>query len=147
MRYKTSYCFTTKELYQDTNPSKWNITNRFAQKHGAIDRFIFCGYVLVYFFYLVFLDMIENNITFEFPRVGTRYATMYIKCFQDEEFRRLYSGGAFLGIDFLKSEFKGYHIIYRWQNGKNYFKEKPVYISHNIKNWFYSKINQGKQYY
>lgn len=146
MHYKTGYCFTAKELYETTNPSKWNVTDRFAYSHNICDKRTLCGYVLVYFFYLVFLDIIENNITFEFPMLGAKQGRLYVKCYQDEEFQRLYAGGSFLGIDFLKSEFKGYRITYQWRY-KKAFREKPIYISNNIKNWFYSKINQGKQYY
>ena len=62
---------------------------------------------------LVLLDIIKNNITFEFPMTGGYSASIYVKCFQDEDFRKLYSGGKFLGIDFIASEFKGYQIFYQ----------------------------------
>lgn len=146
MQYYTKYCFTAKELYETTNPSKWNITDSFVQSHGHRDRYTFCGYVLVYFFYLVFLDIIKNNITFEFPMTGGYSASIYVKCFQDEDFRRLYSGGKFLGIDFIASEFKGYQMFYQWRC-HNRIKEKPIYINNKLKHWFYTQINNGKQYY
>lgn len=146
MRYYTKYSFTAKELYEVTNPSKWNVTDTLAKKHHLRDRYVLCGYVLVYFFYLVFLDIIKNNITFEFPMTGGYSAQLYVKCFQDEEFSRLYSSGKFYGIDFISSEFKGYQIFYQWRC-YNKIREKPVYINNKLKNWFYSKINKGKQYY
>lgn len=146
MQYHTKYCFTARELYETTNPSKWNITDTFVQAHGHRDRYTFCGYVLVYFFYLVFLDIIKNNITFEFPMTGGYSASIYVKCFQDEDFRRLYAGGKFLGIDFIASEFKGYQMFYQWRC-HNRIKEKPIYINNKLKHWFYTQINNGKQYY
>ena len=145
-RYKTGYCFTAKELYETTNPAKWNVTETLACKLNYESRFVLCGYVLVYFLYLVFVDMISNNVTFELPTTGRKEGRFYIKCFQDDLFRKLYAGGKFLGIDFLKSEFKGYQIYYQWKYNKT-IKEKPVYISNNMKNWMYSKVNQGMQYY
>ena len=113
MRYYTKYCFTAKELYEVTNPSKWNVTDVVANNHGLRDRYVLCGYVLVYLFYLIFLDIIKNNITFEFPMTGGYSAFIYVKCFQDEDFKRLYAGGKFLGIDFIASEFKGYQMFYQ----------------------------------
>ena len=146
MRYYTKYCFTAKELYEVTNPSKWNVTDVVANNHGLRDRYVLCGYVLVYLFYLIFLDIIKNNITFEFPMTGGYSAFIYVKCFQDEDFRRLYAGGKFLGIDFIASEFKGYQMFYQWRC-YNKIREKPIYINNKLKKWFYSQINQGKQYY
>lgn len=146
MRYYTKYCFTAKELYETTNPSKWNVTDVVAKEHGIRDRYVLCGYVLVYLFYLIFLDIIKNNITFEFPMKGGYSAFIYVKCFQDEDFKRLYTGGKFLGIDFIASEFKGYQIFYQWRCYDK-IKEKPIYINNKLKNWFYEQINQGKQYY
>lgn len=146
MRYKTGYCFTAKELYETTNPSRWNVTDTLAQSNNIISRYVLCGYVFVYFIYLVFRDIIYNNITFELPMIGGKEGRFYVKCFQDEDFRRLYSGGKFLGIDFLKSEFKGYQIFFQWKY-KYTIKEKPIYVSNNLKNVLYQKVNEGKQYY
>jgi len=144
--YRTYYCFTAPELYETINPAKWNVTETLAQNNNYRNRYVLCGYVLVYFFYLVFLDIIKNNVTFEFPMTGGYSASLYVKCFQDEDFTRLYSLGKFFGIDFIASEFKGYQIFYQWRCYKK-IREKPVYITNNLKNWFYSNINQGKQYY
>ncbi|MBO7692835.1 MAG: hypothetical protein J6T10_09430 [Methanobrevibacter sp.] len=44
---------------------------------------------------------------------GGYSASIYVKCFQDDDFRRLYAGGKFLGIDFIASEFKGYQMFYQ----------------------------------
>lgn len=142
----TEYCFTAKELYETINPSKWNVTDTLAQSHGHRDRYVLCGYVLVYLFYLIFLDIIKNNVTFEFPMTGGYSASLYVKCFADDEFRKLYACGKFLGIDFIASEFKGYQIFYQWRC-YNKIKEKPIYINNKLKYWFYSKINEGKQYF
>ena len=144
--YYTKYCFTARELYETTNPSKWNVTDVLAQSNSIRDRFTLCGYVLVYLFYLIFLDIIKNNVTFEFPMTGGYGASIYVKCFQDEEFTTTYSSGKFSGIDFLASEFKGYQLYYQWRCYKK-IREKPIYISNNLKDWFYNKINNGKQYY
>ena len=141
-----THAFLAEELYAQVNPSKWNITRKFANEQKCKWREEYCARVLVYFFYLVVLDMIENNITFEFPMIGKNSAYMYIKCFQDDQFKKLFSKGAFHGLDFIGSEFKAYHLVFQWyRNGK--IREKPFYINTKIRDWFYDKINHGKKYY
>ena len=145
-----SYCysrhtFLPEDLYEQVDPAKWGITRKFISNEGCRKR-QYCGYVLVYFFYLVILDIIENNITFEFPMLGSSKAFLYAKCFSGEDFKQRYARGQFKGIDFLSSEFKGYAITFQWHRGKK-IREKPFYINTKIKNWFYDKINKGKQYY
>ena len=141
-----NYCFLSRNLFETTNPSRWNVTETIAQKYNYVSRYHLCGAVLTYLLYLVILDIIKNNVTFEFPMTGGYSASIYVKCFQDEEFMRLYAGGKFLGIDFLASEFKGYQLYYQWRCHRK-IREKPIYITHNLRDWFYSQINQGKQYY
>lgn len=144
---RTNHYFRCFELYKNTNPAKWGVTETFVRKvtHGRT-RFQFCGYVLAYFFYLVFIDIIQNHVTFEFPLTGSERAYLYVKCTSDEKFMEEYANGRFKGIDFIASEYKGYQIFYQW-HFKNNFKEKPVYMCDKMKKWFYSKINNGEQYY
>ena len=49
--------------------------------------------VFTYFIYQVVLDIIENNVTFEFPLKGRARAEFYVKVFQGEDFQRLYKAG------------------------------------------------------
>lgn len=146
MRYDTWHAFTTSDLYEGVDPAKWNITRKYADKHGARSKKEICGWILTYFFYLVILDIIKNNVTFVLPLSGNKEAFFYVKCIQDDDFNELYSQGSFRGIDPIESEFKAYQIYFQWQRGMR-FKEKPVYINNKLKYWFYNKINNGKQYY
>ena len=141
----SKHTFLAEDLFEQVNPAKWGITRNFIKNEGCRKR-QYCGYVLVYFFYLVILDIIENNITFEFPVTGRNKGYLYVKCVYGEDFRNQYSKGRFRGIDFLGSEFKGYYITFQWHH-QNRIREKPFYINTKIKNWFYDKINNGKQYY
>ena len=104
--------------------------------------------VFTYFIYQVVLDIIENNVTFEFPLKGRARAEFYVKVFQGEDFQRLYKAGKWPDIDFLNSEFTGYQIYFRYKTKNGQEKEKPVYISHkNARDIFHQKINEGKKYY
>ena len=144
---KSTHSFFPYEIYENCDFSKWGIKREHAHNNGERrDKATFCGAVLCYFMYLVFLDIIENNITFEFPMTGNCNAYIYVKPIQDEQFEKLFAKGCFKGTDFLASQYKGYQLCFQWRKG-NKIREKPIYISTNLKRWFYSKINSGKVYY
>lgn len=142
----SQHTFLGVDLYDQVNPKKWGITDKLIRKEKFRTKKILCAAVFAYFIYLVILDMIENNITFEFPLTGKNKAYIYVKPYQDEAFLKLFSKGAFSGIDFLASQYKAYQLTLQWFRGR-FIREKPIYISANLKNWFYSKINSGKVYY
>lgn len=142
----THHAFLAGDLYDQVNPAKWGITKKFIEKHGSLYREDYCGRILTYFIYLVVLDIIENNITLEFPMTGAHSAKMYVKCYQDEEFERAMRHGAFQGQDFIATEFKAYRLCFQWYRYGR-IREKPIYITANVRDWFYDKINKGKKYY
>lgn len=147
MRYKTGYCFTAKELFETMNKKELNITTKMYKEYKSDTLLEFCAQVISYFFYLVVLDIIENNVTFVFSlNSRERSAQLSVKCFADEVFRKQYSMGRFDGIDFLQSNFKGYQLYMFYKKGTDW-REKPCFINKKIKDVFYEKINNGMTYY
>lgn len=147
MRYKTGYCFVTRELFAKLNKKDLNITTKMYKEYKSDTLLEFCASVLNYFFYLVLLDIIENNVTFVFSlRQSQRSATLSVKCFTDEIFKKQYTKGRFQGIDFLQSNFKGYQLYMFYKKG-NDWREKPIFINKTLKDLFYEKINNGMVYY
>lgn len=140
------HAFLSADLYAQVNPAKWGITAKVAKKHNFPYKTWMCGSILVYFFYLVVLDMIENNTTFEFPLLGKDSASMYVKCYDDELFKKMYAKGCFKGIDFLRTDFKAYRLVFQYRR-KGKIREKPIYINGRLRDWLYDKANRGKQYY
>ena len=138
---------TPEDLYRGTNPGKWNITFKFAREHHAEQQYEYCSKVFLYFLQLAFNDIIDNGITLEVPCVGGKEARIYVKCVSDEEFTKLYRKGAFKGIDFINSGFKGYKLVFQWRYNGRALKEKSVHIDNTLKKKFYDYINNGKQYY
>lgn len=146
MKYISQHALVCGDLFLNSEPSEWGVNETLVRKKHRRGRKTFCGYVFAYFMMLVFLDIIENNVTFEFPTKKSSKAFLYVKCIDGDRFKKEYSIGRFRGIDFLASNFKGYQIYYQYHS-KNFMNEKPVYISEEFKNLFYNNINQGKQYY
>lgn len=134
-------------MFRATNPAKWNVTCMFAKKHGYDEQWSYCASVFLYFLQLVFNDIIDNNITLEIPCVANKEAKIFVKCVSDDEFVEAMKRGAFKGIDFIKSGFKGYKLVFQWKYNNKPLKEKSIYIDKTLKEKFYNNINNGKQYY
>lgn len=149
MKFKSSHCFTNVDLFDNCNLQSLKLPKHMYKKENKNHRDTrkeYLASVYMYCLYLIILDIIENNVTFVLPLFGDQEACIYVKMFEDEKFQRMYSKGVFSGIDFLKSGFKGYRLYlqYTYKGG---IREKPIYISNNLKNIFYENINNGKQYF
>lgn len=146
MFWKTGYCFTQKDLFDNFNLKKLKIKrDTVTKKYGCNSKQKFCGKVFTYCLYLILLDIIEKNATFVLPTKG-KEACIQVKSFSGPLFQKLYSAGKFHGIDFLASNFTGYQIFFRYRANEG-FREKPIYISKKLKDVFYENINNGKAYY
>ena len=147
MNYKTGYCFSSVELFDNFDVTSVKMPSRYAQKYRNKDsKKEMFGEMLTYLLYLIVLDIIENNVTFVLPLLGNREGCFYVKSFTDESFKKMYRNGMFMGIDFLSSGFTGYQIYFQYTPG-NGLREKPIYINNNIKEIFYENINNGMKYY
>ncbi len=113
MHYKTGYCFNAYDLFETFNKRELKIKREVVQgKYGVNKRQVLCASVLVYCFYLILLDIIENNITFVLPLKNNREASIYARPIVGEDFKLARQRGAFAGIDILASNFIGYQITY-----------------------------------
>lgn len=112
MNFPSDHCFTAKDIYDSAQKSKWGINMKHVRAYKQDMIRELCAQIFTYFFYLVILDIIENNVTFVLPmdKRGNRNSNISVKCFDGEAFQRLYRAGSFQGIDFLSSNFKGYRL-------------------------------------
>lgn len=139
------HCFLAKDMYVNMLDRDPKFCKKLRKKINERVE-VYCGRVLTYCFYLILLDIIENNVTFNLPLMGKRDACLQVKSFEGDLLKRMVQKGKFRGIDLVQSFFKAYQVYYRYKTNSEY-REKPIYISYNLKNLFYEKINSGKQYY
>ena len=147
MNYKTGYCFTSRDLFENWNWLSLGISHDvYYKKYHCKSLDYFIGQVFLFFMYQVLLDIIHNNVTFVLPLKGNRHAMIHVKVFDGDQFQKMYAGGRFMGIDFLSSLFKGYQLYfsYNYREGE---REKPIYINDKMKELFYGYINSGREYY
>lgn len=147
MTYHTEYCFYASDLFETFNKKQLKIRKDVVEKkYGVNKKQAFCASVLIYCFYLILLDIIENNVTFVLPLFNGKRASIYARPIVGDDFKQARQRGAFADIDILSSNFTGYQLTYSWQSG-NVTKYKPIYINKRFKDVFYKYINEGKQYY
>ena len=94
-------------------------------------------------------DIIENNNSFQLPKLGYYVGEIHFEPVRDQEFRRQRELGKFKGIDFLETLFTGYQL-YLYISGKrdNFLARRkfPVYISKFLKEKMETLANSGKTY-
>lgn len=148
MGYPSDFCFTSQDIYDSAYKSKLGINMKHVRAYKQDMIRELCSQILTYFFYLVILDIIENNVTFVLPLNphGTRTANISTKCVDGDVFQKMYRKGSFAGIDFLASNFKGYKFIFQYDSNSG-IREKTIYVNNKIKKLFYDEINKGKVYY
>lgn len=95
---------------------------------------------------LVVDDIIENNIHFKFPGLGQTQAYMYMKRTQGDKFKKAFKNGKWRDVDFINSNFSGYQLVLEMQSQKRLPRQKPIYLSSELKNKITEYTNQGKQY-
>ena len=148
MIFNTGYCFTSTDIFSTFDKTKIKIRKQLCEdKYGCNKKQRLCETVFIYCWYLILLDIIENNITFVLPLFNNRTASVYAKPVTGEKFKRARQNGAYADIDILASNFTGYQLTYSWKTTKGTYREKPIYITKRFKDIFYKKINEGKQYY
>lgn len=147
MYYKNSHCISSFELFRKFNRSK--IKRKYKQylkEYKADNKQQLAAKIFNYCFYLILLDIIKNNIIFALPNVFGKDSEIAMKTFEGEEFKRLYRKGKFNDVDFVLSNFKGHQIFYNYEC-KSGTKEKPIYVSHNLRDQITQNTNAGKSYF
>jgi len=143
-----SYCFRTIDLFKKFNTKKLKIKKEIClNTYNCHLRKDFCVLVFLLLMCLIILDIIENNITFVLPLKNNKDAFICVKPIVGQELQRIKQVGGMKGIDLLKSNFVGYQLCFQYRLRSGVLKEKPIYISKNLKEMFYNNINNGKVYY
>lgn len=136
--WATSYALTAKDLYTKF-PYKRLKTNIKQLPNGSSQAQLLAQ-VFRYFFYLVIKDIIENKTTFRFPRSYRAFLEML--SVSGDEFVKARQNGKFQDVDFLTSDFTGYHLGLRYNT--RYGKwTKALHVSEKYKDRITELTNQG----
>lgn len=99
------------------------------------------------FFDMVVDDIIDNQVTFEFPLYTDEHSYLNIKPITGEDFKQIYTAGSWPGLDFLKTNFTGYRMYFSYINGGNECKDKEIILPKVKTKRIIENANNGKVYY
>lgn len=143
--YATGYCFNTRDLFENFNLKKFKVSSKVCEKlTGFADRRTLAIRIFLYAVKIILLDIINNNVTFKFPTRRECYLNI-VGTF-GEEFKQARRNGAWLDVDYLKSNFSGYQMQFMYIANDREIK-KPVYVSKWMKDIITKNTNEGKSYF
>ena len=147
MNYALGYCMSLKEILEKFPIDKLEMTCKQAEEAtGDMHRDVAIGRIFMDSVDLVINDIIENNVTFEFPRYSKNFGTMHVRKIDEEEFKiRRRKGEIFDSVDFLKSNFSGNQLVLNMTTA-THTRHKNVYINKELQEKLNAYTNEGKQY-
>lgn len=95
---------------------------------------------------LIIEDVIENNVHFLLPTLGTNEAYLYMKKTSGNDFKKAVKRGKWGDVDFLTSNFTGYQLALSVKSKKRPEKEKPIYLGYKHRDRITELTNEGKRY-
>jgi hypothetical protein len=95
---------------------------------------------------LIVEDIIENNVHFLLPTLGSNEAYLYMKKTSGNDFKNAVKRGKWRDVDFLTSNFAGYQLALSVKSDKRPEKEKPIYLGYKHKDRITELTNEGKRY-
>lgn len=91
-------------------------------------------------------DIIENNVEFKLPGIGSSYGTIFVNRTTGDSFKKAFKNGKWRDVDFITSNFSGYQLALKMCHERKLPKQKPIYLSPRDKQKLTDKTNEGKQY-
>lgn len=95
---------------------------------------------------LIIEDIIENNVHFLLPTVGTNEAYLYMNKTSGNDFKKAFKRGKWRDVDFLTSNFTGYQLGLLVKSKKRPEKTKTIYLGYKHKDRITELTNGGKRY-
>lgn len=146
MNCALGYAFNIHDMFANFDTSKLDLeTKKCEELIGNRHKEVIAKKVFKYAVKLVIDDVINNSARFELP-TGGKKSFIAMKKFSGDDFKNARRHGKWKDIDFLKSNFSAYSMIFNYQN-HGIFKEKLVYLDNINKDIITENTNAGKQYY
>lgn len=146
MNYALGHAFNLSEIFENFKIKKLKMKCKDSQRIcGDLHREHLAQQIFADSLRLVLEDIIENNVTFILP-TGRKKSSLHAEKVSGEDFKRARRFGKFKEIDFLKTFFSGFRIVFEMNSG-NRNRKKEVYVEKELKQKFIDNINAGKQYY
>lgn len=141
------HAFNGKHLFENFPIEKLKITPKQVKEiYSDGNKRDLCTAIFVRSLELVINDIIEQNIHFKLPGMGTTQAYLYMNRTSGDQFRKAYKHGKWRDVDIFTSFETGYQIYLRMESRNKATREKPVYLSHLYKDKITEFTNSGRSY-
>lgn len=132
--YSIGHSFNAEHLFE-----------RFPIKKSKVDRKKAKSIFISALEYII-NDIIENNVEFKLPNIGSSYGTIFVNRTTGDNFKKAFKNGKWRDVDFITSGFSGYQLALEMRHERKLPKQKPIYLSPRDKQKLIDKTNEGKQY-
>ena len=147
MNYALGHCFHLKHIFENFNLKKLKMScNDCLEITGNTQhRDILAEQIFKDSVKLVINDIIDHNITFQFPKVK---AWLHMSKTTGDEFVAARQNGKWMEVDFIASFWTGYQIMLTmFDKNWNPARTKLVYVDKKLQKKITDNTNKGKQYY
>lgn len=145
--YAMGHALSNKQLFQNFPTRKMNMTNeQCLELYSDGNKKDLAAQIFARGLEMVIDDIIDNNVHFKLPGVGSNQAYIYMERTSGKKFKDAFRRGKWNDVDFLTSNFSGYQLVFDIESIHKIQKKKTIYLSAEDRDRITELTNQGKQY-
>lgn len=145
--FAMGHTFSTKDLFYNFPIDKLKMDyNTVRSIYSDGDKRSLSASIFAKGMQLIIEDIIENNVHFLLPTLGSTESYLYMKKTSGNDFKKAVRNGKWRDIDFLTSNFTGYQLAMSVKSPKRPEKEKSIYLGYKHKDRITELTNEGKRY-
>lgn len=145
--FAMGHTFNTKDLFHNFPIDKLKMDyNTVRSIYSDGDKRSLSASIFAKGMQLIVEDIIENNVHFLLPTLGSNESYLYMKKTSGNDFKKAVRNGKWRDVDFLTSNFTGYQLSMSVKSTKRPEKEKSIYLGYKHKDRITELTNEGKRY-
>ena len=145
--FAMGHTFNTKDLFHNFPIDKLKMDyNTVRSIYSDGDKRSLSASIFAKGMQLIVEDIIENNVHFLLPTLGSNESYLYMKKTSGNDFKKAVKNGKWRDVDFLTSNFTGYQLSMSVKSTKRTEKEKSIYLGYKHKDRITELTNEGKRY-
>lgn len=145
--FAMGHTFSTKDLFHNFPIEKLKMDYETVRKiYSDGDKRSLSASIFTKGMQLIIEDIIENNVHFLLPTLGSSEAYLYMNKISGNDFKKAFKRGKWKDVDFLTSNFTGYQLSLKVKSSKRPEKDKSIYLGYKHKDRITELTNEGKRY-
>ena len=146
-KFAMGHTFSAQEIFHNFPINKLKIDYYTVKKiYSDGDKRSLSASIFTKGMQLIIEDIIENNVHFLLPTLGSNESYLYMKKTSGKDFKNAFKKGKWNDVDFLTSNFTVYQLALSVKSPKRPEKEKPIYLGYKHKDRITELTNEGKRY-